>query len=85
MSSGASSVAWMTAVEVHQKYGPSRLIDADGEIVLGRIVEVNLATGEYVLMRLEDRGRLIFGPGGHIEHEKCQGKGPMRLIPVEGR
>lgn len=76
-------MAWLHARDCTRQHGPCRLVDANGDILLGSIVECDLESGVYVVICRDDRGRLADDGRLHVRYERCEAPAPLTLVPLE--
>lgn len=68
--------------DVVQQYGPCRVVDANGDTLLGSIVEADLESGIYVVACLDDRGRFATDGNLIVRYERCEAQAPLTLVPI---
>lgn len=75
-------MAFLTVKDVHATYGPCRVKDANGDFLLGSIVEVDLESGVYVVIKRRDDGQIDHADDMTIRYERCEALAPLKLVPI---
>lgn len=73
---------FLTVKDVHAAHGPCRVKDANGDFLLGSIVEVDLQSGVYVIYRRRDDGSIEEGENRSLLYERCEAPAPLTLVPI---
>lgn len=73
---------FLTVKEVHAKHGPCRVKDANGDFLLGSIVEVDLESGVYAVIKRRDDGLIDQADDMTIRYERCEAPAPLTLVPI---
>lgn len=66
-----------------RQFGPCRVVDANGDQLLGSIVEADLESGVYVVICRDDRGRLAADGRLTVRYERCEAPAPLTLVPID--